>query len=91
MVKTVEKIVVVVAELGVVSVMGSSVVVDSSVEDTVVSLVVVDGSVVAVVDVVTVDSSVVVGGVQVGHSPSPGSCQSEICISITKLSGLQTL
>ena len=80
MVKTVEKMVVVVAELGVVSVIGSSVVVDSSVEDwvedTVVALVVVgsvDGS---VVDVVFVDSSVVVGGVQVGHSPSPGSCQS---------------
>ena len=36
----------------------------------------VDGSVAEVVDVVFVDSSVVVGGVQVGHSPSPGSCQS---------------
>lgn len=83
MVKTVEKMVVVVAELGVVSVIGSSVVVDSSVEDsvedTVVALVVVDsvdGSLAEVVDVVFVDSSVVVGGVQVGHSPSPGSCQS---------------
>ena len=83
MIKTVEKIVLVVAELGVVSVIGSSVVVDSSVEDWVedadVVLVVVDsvdGWEVEVVDVVFVDSSVVVGGVQVGHSPSPGSCQS---------------